>query len=457
MSSFHSWLPVALPADARRIRVNDPDLAHLLADAGAEIVVGDADVEIGMRLSDIAGDAPHAIVLLGSNQPDGGSRLLRARRRVVASGGVRLRAAVLSKWLRVRGYRDVSTLLWDYDQPVQLPGVENTDRLSIAERLPERCVVVAHRAAAGETLLERVASHVSAELGTPVRHSWPLSRAGVLVVVGDSCVMRIAVGPAGKRLATQREVLEKLANAPAVVSERIPLPIRYGRTGLADWTVEPKAQGTPVRGDVMAPAFLEECVTFLAALYESPVDGPRRSLIVDAERCASVCPTERQRSDLMALGEELERILADVPRGFGHGDFWVENLFGEGEHLSGVIDWDGGGPGRLPLIDLIHLQVSGFRDGGQATIGDALLDSQLAAARTGGNDLTRDYCQRIGLDPDPEILEALVLAFWIDRTALELELRPDTMTPLWVQENIIVVLNHLRETGHLPRGVAPPR
>ncbi len=456
MSSFHSWLPVALPADARRIRVADRELAELLADAGAEIGVDQPDVEIGLSLSELRCEAPHVIVLLGNNQPDGGSRLLRARRRAMASTAARARAAATRARLRARGYRYISIIPWDYDQPVQLPGVESPDRLTLAERLPERSVVVAHRKPPGKTLLERVASHASAELGIPVHYGWPLSRAGVLVVVGDSCVMRIAVGPAGRRLATQRSVLEQLVDAPPIVTDRLPVPLRHGHIGLADWTVEPKVAGAPVSGE-MPRVFLKECVEFLAALHAHPVDGPQRSLVADAERCASVCPTERQRSDLMALGEELERTLADIPRGFGHGDFWVENLFCEGEHLSGVIDWDGGGPGRLPLVDLIHLQVSGFRDGGHATIGDALLDSQLVAARAGGDELTRDYCRRIELDPDPAILEALVLAFWIDRTALELELRPDTMTRHWVQENIILVLDHLREDGLLPRGITPSR
>ena len=122
MSSFQSWLPVALPAHARRVRVDDPDLMALLAAAGAEVVECGPDVEIASRIVDLRHDAPHVILSMGSNQPEGGGRLVRARRRAAASVKVRTAARAARKRLRSLGYRGVRVIPWDFDQPVQLPG-----------------------------------------------------------------------------------------------------------------------------------------------------------------------------------------------------------------------------------------------------------------------------------------------------------------------------------------------
>ena len=442
MSSFQSWLPVALPAHARRVRVDDPDLMALLAAAGAEVVECGPDVEIASRIVDLRHDAPHVILSMGSNQPEGGGRLVRAWRRAAASVKVRTAARAARKRLRSLGYRGVRVIPWDFDQPVQLPG-GGVHRRRIVEFLPERAVVCAHRESSDETLLDAVVAQVSQAIGQPVRYQWPLMRAGILVIVADSCVIRIAVGPAGQRLLVQRDVIERLSRADDIIVERLPWPVHIGRVGLGDWSVEAHLDGAPVAGEIPT-GLLWECMEFLAALHHVEAQGAHRSLADDARRCATICPTQRHGHDLIALGEDLDRLLLDVPRGFGHGDFWTGNLLCENGRLNGVIDWDGGGPGRLPLLDLIHLQVSSYRDGRHVPLGNAIIASQLAVARAGGDEVTRAYCRRVGLDPDARILEALVLAFWIDRTVLELDLRPDTITPAWVDANVVTVLDHLR-------------
>jgi hypothetical protein len=43
---WHSWLPLIVPAGARRMRVADPALAATLAAAGAELVDDGAELEI---------------------------------------------------------------------------------------------------------------------------------------------------------------------------------------------------------------------------------------------------------------------------------------------------------------------------------------------------------------------------------------------------------------------------
>ncbi len=447
MSSFHSWLPIVLPANARRMRVALPDTAELLADAGADLVEEDPEVEMADHLGALRHDAPYVVLSLGENQPEGGGRLLRAGRR--AGAALRVRASSRSARLALGrlGYEEVRIVRWDYDQAVQLG--RRIWRRGLPEFLPERAIVTGSRGPAGLTLLEAVVDDASRTTGHPVHVGRPLIRKGILVVVAETSVVRIAVGAAAERLRRQQEVLGLLSGAPPIIADRLPAPVVTGRVGLGDWSSEPRIQGRTLSGEI-PDRLLWECMDFLAALHDVDAPGTSHTIAEGARRCAAVCPEPAQRAALLALGEELETLLADIPRGFGHGDFWMGNVLCQDDRLTGVIDWDGGGPGRLPLLDLIHLQVSGFRDGRHISMGDAIVASQLAATRTGGGQVTRAYCRRIGLDPDSTILEALVLAFWLDLSALELELRSDAITPGWIGDNILTVLDHLRRSGRLP-------
>lgn len=444
MSSLHTWLAVALPGGADTIRVvGNAELAELLRDAGADVTSPHPQVEIASGVDAIVGDAGTAILDLGQNQPDGGGRLRRASRRASAWLSVQRQARAACEGLRAQGYADVRVIAWDYEQPIVLPGMPRAER-SIAERLPERAVVVAHREPGASSLLHDVLHEAAGRFGERPHVRRLLVRAGVLVAILDQSVVRVAVGPASRRIYQQGRVLAALADAPAVIGERLPLPVHTGETGLATWSVEPRMPGEPIVGEVSGP-LLDECLAFLVALHGVGDRTPSRSIADDARRCASVCESAAVQSELRALGDRLEVILADVPRGAAHGDFWVQNLLRTGGRLAGVFDWDGGGEGRLPLLDLIHLRVSGYRDGVRISLGTALLRSELDVARQGGDELTRRYCALIGLTPDPAVLEALVHAFWIERAALELELRPDMVSPHWIDDNVVAVLDQLRQ------------
>ncbi len=444
MSSFHSWLAVALPAGADTIRVvGNAELAELLRDAGADVTSRRPSVEIGTFADAIVGDTATAILDLGENQPDGGGRLRRASRRASAWLSVQRQAQAACNRLRAQGYATVRVIPWDYEQPIVLPGMPSGPR-RLAERLPERAVVIAHRDADSSSLLDGVVAEAAGRIGDRPHVRRLLVRAGVLVAILDRSVVRVALGPASRRIHQQGRVLSRLADAPAVIGDRLPLPIHTGETGLATWSVERRVPGAPIVGEVSGP-LLEDCLAFLVALHGVGDRSPSRSIADDARRCASVCESPAVGAELRALGERLEVILADVPRGAAHGDFWVQNLLRNGDRLAGVFDWDGGGCGRLPLLDLIHLRVSGYRDGVRISLGTALLRSELDVARQGGDELTRRYCALIGLTPDPAVLEALVHAFWIERAALELELRPDMVSPTWIDDNVVAVLDQLRQ------------
>ena len=67
-----------------------------------------------------------------------------------------------------------------------------------------------------------------------------------------------------------------------------------------------------------------------------------------------------------------------------------------------------------------------------------------------GGDLTvAQYCGRIGLDADEDVLEALAVAYWLDRAAYILETHRQRRTePRWLERNVEDVL------AGLPKGLA---
>ena len=163
-----------------------------------------------------------------------------------------------------------------------------------------------------------------------------------------------------------------------------------------------------------------ECLEFLTALHS--VKGPGRwdtSLVAAAEVVARVCgPAEAAM--VHATGRVLDDALADVPRGFGHGDFFMGNLLVEDDRLLGVVDWDSAGPDRLALLDAIHLAFTSAHRPTDMDWGPKLVSELIPWARAGGDDLTNEYCREVGLERDPELLELLVVAYWLDRAASQL-------------------------------------
>jgi aminoglycoside phosphotransferase (APT) family kinase protein len=218
-----------------------------------------------------------------------------------------------------------------------------------------------------------------------------------------------------------------------VVRGRIPVPVSAGRSGLAEWTLEPLLPGASPGG-----ALPDGCVEFLAALH-SCGDSPVASL-ADA---ASVVAAASGSNDVRSIGERLDAALAAVPRGFGHGDFFAENLLVADGRLTGVVDWDSAGPGRLPLLDAMHLVVtSRFRPGayewGAAVVGELLPSAHR-------DPLVLDLCGRIGLDPEPALIADLVAAYWLDRAASQLRTHAEHWEDrAWIAANVESVARALQ-------------
>ena len=109
-----------------------------------------------------------------------------------------------------------------------------------------------------------------------------------------------------------------------------------------------------------------------------------------------------------------------------------------------MIDWDASGPGRLPLIDLLHLRHMNEHRPADLDWGPTLVEHLLPWARAGGDDPANDYCRRVGIESRPAHLEALVGAYWVERLAYQLATYGDRANrPRWVECNVVQVLKAL--------------
>jgi aminoglycoside phosphotransferase (APT) family kinase protein len=437
------WLPAVIPADARRFRVVHPELAAGLTYAGAELVEREPDVEIA-PLGELRGEAPFAVVSI-AGPPRGGSLPVRAVGRLASSLRALVGAGLVRRAMRSRGYPYVEVIRWDVGHTFALSQSED-GRTRLAEYLPERALVVGRRGERAPTPLESTLAEASREAGVEIRPRWASIRAGLVVVAGESAALRVAIGWARVQIAGQAAALSALHDAtpPPLVAERVPWLLGRGRVGLADWSLERFLPGARPPQE-LTPALLDDCVDFLIALRRvSGAEAGGRSLTELADTAASVCRPE-SATFVRRLGQQLESELAHVPRGFAHGDFFAGNVLAVGDRLTGVLDWDGGGPGRLPLVDLLHLQLTRVFRGTDDEWGRALVERLLPSVRAGGDSAVRRYCVEVGLDRDSRLLEALGVAYWLEYVAYQLRTHASRRTePRWIEGNVERVLDELR-------------
>ncbi len=429
-----------MPEDACRFRVLDVPLASTLADAGALLVDRDPDVEIA-SLAGLRADAGCAIVPVDAAVTEGWPRPLRAAQRVTGSFLVRARASAMRRALERRGYA-ADLFAWDLEQLLRRPGERNgAAPLPAVGLFPLHAVAIGRRTPS-RTVLEAVAEAAGARTGSSPGFGLPRITQGKVIAVGTGGTLRVAIGPAHRQLERAHAALDALASAapPPEVTRLVPWSLARGSLGLATWSLE-----TTLPGERVPPAvgarLSERCVEFLAELHPLARDGAgARPLSEDAEVIA-VAAGRAGGAWLPAFAAAVEERLSDLPRGFGHGDFWSGNLLTDGGELTGVVDWDAAGPGRLPLLDLLHLRLSAHRSRTRELLGPGLVSFLLPWARGGGDSLTRTYCRRLGLKLGARSLEDLVAAYWIDRIAHELEMYADRVRrPFWMAQNVHRVL-----------------
>lgn len=373
----------------------------------------------------------------------GGSLGRRASRRLLDSARMRTQASNARRSLRNLRY-DPVTITWDLAQPLRLPGFPASRGRPPAELLPTRALVVGRRASAEPTLLEAAIADASASCGRRLVFTAPSVRAGPLVAVAEEDVLRVAIGPARMQIGRQAAALEALreARAPELHSTQIPWLTGTGAVGFAVWSLERALEGRPPRR--VSASLVNECLDFLVALHASRVPGaPAKSPIADAEIVGDACSASRL-SQVRALGASVADAVSNLPRGFAHGDFFHGNLLvGPDGRLSAVLDWDAAGPGRLPLLDLIHFRHLSEYSASDLDWGPALVTSLLPAILSGDH-IVSEYCRRVGIEPSRRELTAVVAAYWLDRVANQLTSFADRAEqPLWLARNVEFVLERL--------------
>ena len=436
---WHSWLPLGLPAEASRLQVRDPALAATLTDAGAEIVASGADAEIATS-GDVSGTTPWAAVPVEAAMTQSRIRVARLGARAARSAVVRSRARRAAAGLRSAGYPDVSVFTWEPSLRVAPLGSPAPGLLA---RFPLRAVAIG-RAPGTPTILDE--SVRAAGIGPPRSLR---AKGGLAFAFGDDSVLRVAVGPGRHKLAAQRTALEQLRalDPPAGVTARLPRQLGSGWTGLGFWTAEQRLEGSPPPGPT--PALLAECVDFLAGLWAAGRGAPvgPRGLRAQAERIAAVSSGEAA-ARVLALAERAEAELAQLPRGFAHGDFGLPNLFVRDGTLSGVADWEAAGAGALPFLDLFHLLVElELREREGVGAGFARILLPLVAA--GGGPHVARYGELVGIRPTPELLRALASAYWLELIGYALATydRGERRQRRFVAENVEGPLRALTASG----------
>jgi aminoglycoside phosphotransferase (APT) family kinase protein len=438
----HGWLAAVVPAAVRRVRTRDAALARTLLDAGFELVDDDADAELG-QAGELSGHAPFAVVALQPAEPGGRVRALRGLRRARSAARVRLAARAARRRLRRLGYQHVEVLAWERGD--SLDGSSAGGALS--HRLPLNTLVAGSRGRPGPTILEAAAAAAGRAAGVDLPQSAPVvGSSGVALVVGETAVLRVALGTPRQGLEAHVRALERLGGAGVdrLVGARLPSVLASGREGSAGWAVETRLPGAPP-GVPVDDALARDCVDFLVALHATGgMGGPTWRAASCAAELAPLTGGDT-RTALDELSARADRALDALPRGPAHGDFWAGNLLVAGGRLEGVVDWAGAGGGRPPLLDLLQLRVADLREAHGLDLGPALL--RFAALRNPTDDAAiRDYADRLGLELGQPEWHALLVAFWLD--ALSRALRdPDPLVrpadSAWREANVERVIGEL--------------
>jgi len=405
------------------------------------MVEGGADVEIA-SVDELHSEAPVAIVPIGGGHAWSASRARQVADRITTSLAIRGRAVEVRRELRRRGYTEVAVVPWDFDHVMRVPGTPPLRRPSVPERFPARILVVGSRRGPEPTVLDQAVEDAMRASGRQLRPTRPVPRPSGPIMVLESAVLRVAVGPGRHHLDAQQAALTTLvATADAGVARRAPELLAEGRAGLARWTLEQRLPGRPAP-HTLDRALLEECTDFAAKLHAIDAGGDAPTAAEQVEAVTHVLPTAKA-AGLRALAHALDRELAGLPRGFAHGDFCTSNLLVENGRLAGVVDWEGSGA-RLAALDLLHLRLLCATQPGVYEWGEAFT-RHLLPTPGGPIPATIERSLRdLGLSPVASQAEALAAAYWLDRVSGQLqdwvERRRDGV---WIERSVERVVDAL--------------
>ena len=262
---------------------------------------------------------------------------------------------------------------------------------------------------------------------------------------GDgSAVARALVGGEEKilRLARVGDPADPAAIADALEhlerAEVGPVP-RLGGRGVTDgisWMTESVLTG--VRPPRVGPALWEQAIAFCAhlPLTGGPPRAPRDELAVvggSFPRHADVIDGVRAR---------IAPVVETLPATVRHGDFWGGNLLVRRQELTGVIDWGAWHPAGAPGTDLLHLFASERKRRSRGELGSLWLGRIWADEAFSA--LTRPYWRNLGIDPTPEVLDAIAVSWWAAWVAQSVTRHPGRAHQAkWVEGNVDCVVNEL--------------
>ncbi len=324
-------------------------------------------------------------------------------------------------------------------------------------RTPVGYVLTGSRGQQPASLLQAVLAEAEATTGVSLhRRSTTVFESGKVVMDlrGDDhreYFMRLAAGPSLGPLSAAIVAVHAVAaaNPAPVVLDRVVVPRAHGKVGPLRYSLEPNATGThPWR---MTNDLWAQSLDFLVELFPLDLSGSEvpeeRSFAEQAARMDGYIDSG-ERSAMESVVRNLEQRLAGVPRGQGHGDFWGQNLLVERGRLATVLDWEWAARNALPAIDLFDMIALSRRRVRDFTPGERLTEVLLPLARSGGDDRVREYCRRLELPHDAATLEALAVAYWLNRVARQLA--PLSVFPQregWAERNLRHPIRELTAAG----------
>jgi hypothetical protein len=192
----------------------------------------------------------------------------------------------------------------------------------------------------------------------------------------------------------------------------VPAPALLARGASSDiaWAVEERLPGRPPRrltGDVLGATV--RALSAMPVTDADPTGAARR----DLARLADLLPA--RATELHALGSGLTPLADSGPAVVGHGDVWTGNLLCEGQRLTGLVDWDAWAEDTAPGTDLLQLVATAWRQRAGLTLGAAWRHRPWHHPRFSAAAAT--YWRGIGLQPSPEHLDALGIAWWAREAA----------------------------------------
>jgi hypothetical protein len=220
----------------------------------------------------------------------------------------------------------------------------------------------------------------------------------------------------------------------------VPELLARGRAAGAGWSLQRRLPGEgPGR---LGPTVMGEALRFAAALPSS--NGDAIAHHDDVRGLGELVPAAAGR--FVAAAARVDAATGGVPGRFRHGDLWAGNLLVAGGRLTGVVDWDGWHPRAVAGIDAFHLvgmdlAVRSRREVGAIWVERPWRTDPFRAALL-------PYWHALGLDPTPEQLEGVAVAWWLGHLGATLTRNPDRVEDdPWMEPNVWDVLDAIEASS----------